>query len=360
MLKEIGSEYWLSEVPEQKSANQLPLCFEKWPNLTLTSSGRGAICLAIESVKNKIPKTALLPAYCCESMILPFEKHGFTISFYDINSKLEADIDSIQAQTRKDIGIFVHLGYFGFETNHELGSLLEKLKASGTFILEDVTHTLLSNFKRNELNDFYIASIRKWIGIPGGGFVSSKEKHTYKLEKVTEFSIIRQNALIKKSEYIKTWNESLKSEFLDLFKRAEDILDNDPQAYKIDSASETILHNTNFKELIEKRRRNYSYLSETIQNNKNIKCIFPELPAGICPLFLPVYSDNRDKLQKYLIENKVFAPIHWPKPTKVDPKKNPGCENIRNNIISIPIDQRYSLAEMDKIAYIINKFKIEN
>jgi hypothetical protein len=237
---------------------------------------------------------------------------------------------------------------------------LEKLKASGTFILEDVTHTLLSDFKRNELNDFYIASIRKWIGIPDGGFVSSKEKHTYKLEKETEFSIIRQNALIKKSEYIKTWNESLKPEFLDLFEKAEDILDNDPQAYKIDSASESIFDNTNFNELIEKRRRNYSYLSETIQNNKNIKCIFPELPDDTCPLFLPVYSDNRDKLQKYLIENKVFAPIHWPKPAKVDPKKNPGSDNIRNNIISIPIDQRYSLAEMDKIAYIINKFKNEN
>lgn len=133
------------------------------------------------------------------------------------------------------------MGYFGFDTNRKLGSLLEKLKSTGTFILEDVTHTLLSDFKRNELNDFYIASIRKWIGIPDGGFVSSKEKHTYKLEKVTEFSKTRQNALIRKSEYIKTWNESLKPEFLDLFEKAEDILDNGPQAYNIDSASESIL-----------------------------------------------------------------------------------------------------------------------
>lgn len=360
MIKEIGSEYWLSELPKQNLNGQLPINLKKWPNMTLTSSGRGAISLVIEAVKHKIPKTVLLPAYCCESMIIPFEKHGFNISFYDINSNLEADTYSIQEQIRSDIGVFLHMGYFGFDTNRKLGSLLEKLKSTGTFILEDVTHTLLSDFKRNELNDFYIASIRKWIGIPDGGFVSSKEKHTYKLEKVTEFSKTRQNALIRKSEYIKTWNESLKPEFLDLFEKAEDILDNGPQAYNIDSASESILDNTNFNELIEKRRQNFKHLSKLIQNNKNIKCIFPDLPEEICPLFLPVYSEERDKLQKYLIENKIFAPIHWPKPAKVNTKQNPGSENIRNNIISIPIDQRYSLAEMNKIAYIINKFKNEN
>jgi dTDP-4-amino-4,6-dideoxygalactose transaminase len=360
MLKEIGSEYWLSELPVQNTGDQFSSCFEKWSNLTLTSSGRGAISLVIEAVKNKIPKTALLPAYCCESMILPFEKNGFTISFYEVNSSLEADIDSIRTQTRNNIGIFVHMGYFGFETNRKLGSLLGKLKSSGTFIVEDVTHTLFSDFKRDELNDFYISSIRKWIGIPGGGFVSSKDKYNYKPIKETEFSKTRQNALIKKSAYIKTWNESLKPEFLDLFKKAEDILDDDTKGYIIDPLSETLLHNTDFNELIEKRKQNYKYLSGTIQNNKNIKCIFPELPAVICPLFLPVYSDERDKLQKYLIGNKIYAPIHWQKPKIVDPKENPGSENIRNNIISIPIDQRYSLAEMDKIAYIINEFENEN
>jgi dTDP-4-amino-4,6-dideoxygalactose transaminase len=356
MLKEIGSEYWLSELPDEHSGGQLPLWLKKWPNITLTSSGRGAISLAIESVKNKTPKTALLPAYCCESMILPFEKHGFTISFYDINSKLEADIDSIQAQMRKDIGIFVHLGYFGFETNINIYELLLKFKNKGTFILEDVTHTLFSDFHRNDINDFYVASIRKWMGIPDGGFVSSKINFQHSLKEESRFSKIRLQALLKKADYIQTWNESIKPEFLDLFKKAEEELDNNPDRYKISYVSARMLERTNTVQLIQKRRENYKYLSRMIKNNEDIECIFPDLPEEVCPLFLPVYSKNRDKLQKFLVENKIFAPIHWPVPAILDPDEISVSNDIRNNVISIPIDQRYTLAEMDKISYLLNKF----
>ncbi|HOO29185.1 MAG TPA: hypothetical protein PLU43_12035, partial [Lachnospiraceae bacterium] len=95
-----------------------------------------------------------------------------------------------------------------------------------------------------------------------------------------------------------------------------------------------------------------------IRDNTHISCIFPELPDNVCPLFLPVYvRDNRDNFRSHLTENRIYAPVHWPKPAGVDLSDCKGAKYIMENIISIPVDQRYSLADMDRISYIIKSFR---
>jgi dTDP-4-amino-4,6-dideoxygalactose transaminase len=359
MLKEIGSEYWLSELSEANSGVQLPLWLEKWSNLTLTSSGRGAITLAIESISEElISKTALLPAYCCHTMIDPFLQAGFEVFFYDIKKEnLEPDIESIERYSDKNIGVVLHMGFYGFETNKCLYAKLKEFKNTGTKIIEDVTHTLFSDFRRNEISDFYVSSIRKWMGIPSGGFCSSKADNYVCLKSDDEFSSIRIGALKKKSEFIKTGDENFKPLFLDLFRSAEAVLDKKPEPYSIDQLSLAILNRADVKNLMFRRRENYSYLSQFLTKNTKLQLVFQKLPENVCPLFLPVYvEDCRDEFKNKLIESKIYAPIHWPRPAQVDYSIFAGANNILENIISIPIDQRYSLAEMDRIAYIIRDY----
>ena len=177
MSKEIGGEFWLTKVPN-KYIDSSPEWINEWGNHILTSSGRGAIMLMLKHVKDRVTsKIALLPAYICESVIMPFIREGYNCYFYDINYDLKPNIESIKCNLKMKIGIFLHMGYFGFSTNDNLYTIISDLKSSGTIIVEDVTHTLFSKFERYPENDYYVASVarlRKWAGLPSGGFIASK------------------------------------------------------------------------------------------------------------------------------------------------------------------------------------------
>jgi hypothetical protein len=54
-----------------------------------------------------------------------------------------------------------------------------------------------------------------------------------------------------------------------------------------------------------------------------------------------------------LIANKVYCPVHWP--------QKRGCVSqeslsLSEQIITIPIDQRYSLKDVGLVAQLINRF----
>ena len=74
VLREIGSEF--HHISMENGAG-IPFPRDG----SLTFSGR----TAIEAVLKKLPytKSALLPPFCCDSMIEPFRRAGFDITFFD-------------------------------------------------------------------------------------------------------------------------------------------------------------------------------------------------------------------------------------------------------------------------------------
>lgn len=357
---EIGSEFWLSKTPN-KYLKGSPKWINLWGNNVLTSSGRGAIYLMLENIEEDVKyKTALLPVYTCESVIIPFIKKGYTCYFYDIDVNLQPNNDDINTFLEEKIGVFLHMGYYGFPTNGKIGDQIKQLKNNGTIIVEDITHTLFSYYQRYEDNDYYVGSLRKWFGLPSGGFLASKNKKIKEINKINEFfSSIRKEALIIKGEYIKTKNEQLKNQFLKMFKKAEEELNNDPAPYYIDEVSNTIILNYDIDELILKRRENFDFLLKQIKDIKGINTVFDDLPDGICPFFFPIYIERiRDKLRKFFIEEKVYCPVHWPIPVQVENIRSWISKKVYENIISIPCDQRYGLSDMKHIVSLLKKFNI--
>ena len=54
MNKEIGSEFWIDNYNTNETNSGIPLWLNKFGNIVLTSSGRGAISLALSQFKPKI------------------------------------------------------------------------------------------------------------------------------------------------------------------------------------------------------------------------------------------------------------------------------------------------------------------
>jgi len=349
--REIGSEFWLDKIPKE-SNSELPTWLNNLRDTILTSSGRGAISLLLDQVNPKY-KTVLLPAFICDSVILPFIEHGYSYNFYEINEDFSPNIEDINSY--ENIGIFLHLGYFGFQTNSNLLRVLKRLKEQSTIVIEDITHTLFSTFNRFEYNDYYIGSIRKWFGVPTGGFISSlKSKLKSPLLTNVGFSELRTAALLSKGKYIETGDVSFKKIFLNQFSNAETLLDKDVTSYCIENISIELIKLIDVNELVSKRRNNFEFLSEGLKNVSYLASPFDDLENDVCPMFYPILIKNRrDELRGKLTEEKIYCPIHWPIAEQIKDKNLESTMGIYNTILSIPCDQRYGMHEMERIISVL-------
>jgi dTDP-4-amino-4,6-dideoxygalactose transaminase len=319
----------------------------KYGNVVLTSSGRGAISLLLDQVNPKVKK-ALVPSYICDSVILPFEKFGYELIYYDMDkyfNPAQVNVDSIE------IGIFLHMGYFGFPTNEILSDTISKLRAKSVIIVEDVTQTFFSNYENRKYNDFVVGSIRKWFGIPSGGFLASDKNISIELPyPPDDFIDLRISSLQQKYEYIRTQDKSLKDGYLEGFKKAEQLLDKDVNSYRIDEMSERIIECLDVKRLEKIRRENFGYLLKHLKKVSGVEVVFRNINHGVTPMFFPIYvNNNRDCLRNGLISKEIYCPIHWPVPNQLKGRLSSEMKNIYDSILSIPCDQRYGIDDMKRI-----------
>ena len=72
------------------------------------------------------------------------------------------------------------------------------------------------------------------------------------------------------------------------------------------------------------------------------------------PMIYPFLSQD-ENLRSYLIENGIFVPHYWPE--VLIRVKNETFEHfMSNNMCGLPIDQRYSKVEMDKIVNLVSDY----
>src|SRR5699024_4919437 len=126
-------------------------------------SGRTAIELVL--LNEPGIKRALLPSYCCSSMIEPFEKRNIEISFYNVYYKDGLVID---LEIDKNIDCILWCNYFGFDV--VMPNLVD-FTNNGGIIIEDITHSFLSDNNTNMQSHYLVASLRKWTSVISGGYV---------------------------------------------------------------------------------------------------------------------------------------------------------------------------------------------
>ena len=299
---------------------------------------------AIETVLKELPlaKKALLPSYCCESMIVPFRKIGIAVDFYNVyyDNGMHFNINITD-----DVDIFVWCNYFGFR--NEMPDLTS-FKERGGIVIEDITHSYLSEKQYHEQADYLVASIRKWEPIYCGGYCASMNGILHHLpctKPSKEFIANRRTAMQLKSVYLCNHDESLKIEFLRLFRESNSWLAENYSGLLIDSCSKQYLTTVDIDGQKRIRRNNATVLYEGLKNK--VQFIF-SITDMDCPLFVPILLPQiRDDIRKYLTSNSIYCPIHWPKPQ--------GCEsNLYNMELSLICDQRYSAEDMERIVAVLN------
>lgn len=316
---EIGSEFH-----SEKMCSGTGIHFPRDGELTFC--GR----TAIEAVLKKLPKikTALLPSYCCDSMVEPFRRAGISVYFFNVNYKngLVFEIDG-------NADVLLWCNYFGFK--YEMPDF-------DGIIIEDITHSLLSKFSHHQRSDYLVASVRKWEPIYCGGYCSTSADLK---EPPAEFVKNKSTAMNLKSTYLNDFDEDKKTEFLLTFKKSNAWLAENYSELGIDLYSKTYISCVDVLKQREIRRKNAHILYEGLKGR--VEFLFDEEQMD-CPLFVPVIlHECRGEVQKYLAKNKVYCPIHWPRPNEAP------VSNLYDTELSLICDQRYNENDMERIVSLL-------
>lgn len=340
MLKEIGSEFW----------NDGPIRRDKIYLL----AGRTALEYIIRDIlKHHNIKSVLLPSYCCHTMIEPFFRNGISIRFYDVYfDKMNGlSVEIPQAQENE---IFYYMTYFGF--HRLMGADMNKINKDFTVVIEDMTHSWLSGGSGFHADYSYV-SYRKWTGFDAIA-LANKENGAFSdfPEAInTQYSNLRKQASSMKRIFMDS-GIGEKQEFLDLFEKAEELLEADYVGYKPPADTMAAFLQLDTTYISRKRQRNAKMLIGGLQGIPEIELMFQTVQDDEVPLFVPVLLwENRAELRKYLTDNAIYCPIHWPK-SEFHRGITQRAEMLYSQELSLVCDQRYGSDDMNRIVECIRKY----
>lgn len=364
MISEIGSNFWIAPEDIQGQAKLLPPYSFGYggSDYAWLSTGRSATRFVLKTIEERNPniiKVALLPPFTCHTVIEPFVEYGYEIHTLPISLDLETTSDEIiRSQEQTNASVLIVHRYYGFDTLPDFYHVVEELRSKGVVIIEDCTQSMYSSFKPSDA-DYFVGSIRKWCGVPDGGFAICKEGRFIDKPVVEDKAMVetKRMASVLKYRYLFE-HEGDKPTFKLKYREGEGLLDGQRGFYRIGDLSVNIQANLNVDDLRHKRKSNYQTLLKGLKSVTSFKILFNDLTEEAVPLYFPILVDDRDSLQELLADNDIYAPVVWPKPDCCPPICKES-EEIYEKILCIPVDQRYGTDDMDRIVKVI-KDKYEN
>ena len=359
MFSEIGSNFWIS--PNDGKCGKLlesPFQFGyKGSDYVWLSTGRSATKLVLQTIEERNPhikKVALLPPFTCHTVYEPFQALGYEIHTLPISVDLSISAeDIIQFQKVTNASVLLVHRYYGFDTLSGFDLVVDDLRKKGVIVIEDCTQCLYSDFQVSDA-DYFVGSIRKWCGVPDGGFAICRDGQFEHKPKRSDEKMVEAKRIASELKYQYLFDgKGDKPTFKVRYREAEELLDNQNELFAIGDLSAAIQAELDVDLLIKKRRNNYSVLLDGFKDVLGVKVLFDYLPASVAPLYFAILVEDRSSLQGLLAENDIYAPVVWPKADNCPPVDEI-ANLIYNRILCIPIDQRYNEEDMRRIIRVIN------
>ncbi len=293
----------------------------------LVNNARSALQLILQNLE--FVKRVYLPYYICDSMTLALSVTGVQYQQYHINDNLEI-ADKIELNEGEYI---IYTNYFGIKDGY---CRLLASKYGINLIVDNAQALYTAHIKGTHS----IYSCRKFIGVPDGGIaISDNIKSTDHLPIAKMYN--RCGALLARAE------DDVITGY-ELFKKNDRNFREDGMA-QMSLISRNILKSVDHNKIIERRRENFGYLHKFL-GGCNLLPI-SDIDSFACPLVYPFYMEDVE-LRNKLISNKIFVAQYWPNVLEWCDKDTKECR-LTENIIPLPIDQRYAIEDMNKIVKFI-------
>ena len=231
---EIGSvielEDWRNYLYRQENKKiQLPFMCEKVDEYksVFYQSGRNAIEELMKYMQKHMDiQKILLPDFVCKTVTDAVERSGMMYEKYCVDCNFEVQLEEIQKKIESGIKSIYIVQYFGKRNTPEFISSIAEWKKQGIIIVEDITMSLYSK-KENEIGigNYILGSLRKWLPIPDGAFVSTLDQglpDVLSVTYVSKYTDYYRLVQAMKREYIcgGSVDKELKENYLAYYKKS--------------------------------------------------------------------------------------------------------------------------------------------
>lgn len=299
--------------------------FEEYHKALQLNSGRN--CLEYILRVNKYKKV-YLPYYVCDVVFEPFEKCGVEYEFYNIDEEFKPIFDLNKVQENE---AFMYVNYFGLNQN-----TVKYLSDKITNLIVDNTQAFYAQALIG-VDTFY--SPRKFFGVPDGAYLYISSEEDFKIKKDNSFE--RMSHLLKRIDLgpQESYNEFKSNSKL--------IVGQDIKA--MSQLTISLLKNIDYKKIQVIRNENFNFLHSKLKQLNELDIDVSSLNA---PMIYP-FKFTSENLKQKLINNNVFVATYWPNVLQYSDNAKIEVDLV-NNIIALPIDQRYNIDDMNYIIDVIN------
>ena len=296
-----------------------------------------------------------LPYYICDSVLHPFKRQGVAYEFYHINELLEP---AVELQPKDDEAV-LYVNYFGLknrktdtfcysyrntildntqafysEPGNKAAIEREQSKARfGSVECEQARPKVKYDDRSIQCDTLY--SCRKYFGVPDGAYLYT--------DCILDEEIPQDESFDRLTFLTKRIDRSAQEAYAD-FHANDEALANVGMR-RMSRLTEKMMRSIDYSAKANKRIHNFHVLDDALRETNRFKW---DMDYGTVPMVYPYYVENGAKLRQHLIDNQVFCARYWPnvlewcKPSEWE-------YQLSENLVCIPIDQRYDEEDMKGI-----------
>lgn len=295
-------------------------CLLAHPTAQYTVSGRASILLALEMLKVGHGDKVLMPTYHCPTMIAPVVALGAQAVFYPINSRGAPDLHWIKQHHHAGIQAILVAHFFGLP--QPLADVRQWCDEQGVRLIEDCAHSLFGVSDERAVGqwgDLAIASLTKFLPVPEGGCLVDNlvpaplpllHQPSFKNQLKAGFDIIHTGVnhgrlaglgpFINGTSRVRAF---VKPKPVDQLLSHAHPNDTSTNGFTIDiaqahleltAASRWIAQHAPRARIVDMRRDNYHFFTQTLSGIKGMHPLLPRLPDHCAPYVFPLWVDQPD------------------------------------------------------------------
>lgn len=285
--------------------------------------GRNALAYVL---KCKNIKKIYIPKFLCKSVYNVCQREHVLVSFYNIDKSFLP----IDLCLNDDEWLYI-VNYYGQLTNDQILDYKKKYK---NIIVDNAQ----SYFQMPVEGVDTLYTCRKYFGVADGAFLYTD----FKLNEVLPIDESYQRMQFILGRYERSANE-----FYTQYVENNRFFKDEP-IKEMSKLTRNLLCGIDYNDVCNKRVNNFYYLHENLKEINQLEVSY--MGTFMYPLFI----DNADVIRKELQKKKIYIPTLWPDAFEWC-SENEIEHKFVQNILPLPIDQRYSTEDMKYIVEEIRK-----
>lgn len=307
--------------------------YERHGDAIKLNSGQYALEYILKARKYR---KVYLPYYICDSVLQPFKRQGVEYEFYHINDLLEPAVD---LQPKDDEAV-LYVNYFGLK-NRQAETFCYAYKNTIIDCTQAFYYEPGNRKGEKELRCDTFYSCRKYFGVPDGAYLYT--------DCILDEEIPQDESFDRLIFLTKRIDRSAQEGYADF--HANDKALSSVGMRRMSKLTEKMMCSIDYSDKANKRIHNFQVLDSVLRETNNFKW---DMDYGTVPMVYPYYVENGAKLRQHLIDHQVFCARYWP--NVLEWCKFDSLEyHLAEDLVCLPIDQRYGNEDMERILEIIKQ-----